>query len=185
MRNRQPANLPAALLTVATLVLAAGCGGPAGPTGTAAGSDAPTTPDTRRAEAEQAGLAAYAGYLDALRKAESDGDPHDPRLAQYLADPLLTRVRLAIRDAKEHGAMRTGKLVSDPTVTEVSLDTVPATVQIQDCLDSTGYRLVNRETRKVVRGSAGGRHVATATAVRYADGRWLISEGAVHEEQPC
>ncbi len=81
--------------------------------------------------------------------------------------------------------MRTGTLVSDPTVTSVSLDGVPATVEIQDCVDATGYRLVYTKTKKVVPGSGGGRHLATATATRYAADRWLISAGTAHEDQPC
>lgn len=81
--------------------------------------------------------------------------------------------------------MRTGKLVSDPTVTVVSLDTVPATVEIQDCLDATDYKLVYAKTRKVVPGTGAGRHLATATATRSSDGRWLISAGVAHEDQPC
>lgn len=154
-----------------------------------AATDRPAIADgPKRADEEAAGkaaLAAYAGYLDASRAANARSDPHHPDLPKFVADPLLTRVRLAIRDAKEHGAMRTGTLVSDPTVTTVSLDTVPATVEIQDCLDATRYRLVYTKTRKVVPGSGSGRYLATATATRYPDGRWLINVGVAHEDQPC
>lgn len=187
MRTRQLATLSTTLLVVATMVAGAGCGNrtgrgtPAGGTGAEAAASA----DAGAAAAEKSALAAYAGYLNASRKAESAGNPLDPELRKYLADPLLTRVRLTIRDAKEHGAMRTGKLVSNPTVTGVDLDSDPATVSIQDCIDATGYRLIYKKNRAVVPGSAGGRHLATATATRYPDGRWLINAGAVHEDQPC
>ncbi|MGI5146776.1 hypothetical protein ACQEVC_10385 [Plantactinospora sp. CA-294935] len=186
MRTRQPAYLWSALLAVALLVVGTGCGnrpGSAAPRGT--GPEPAASADARAAEAEKSALAAYAGYLAAVRKAELTGDPLDPQLRKYLADPLLTRVRLTIRDAKEHGAMRTGKLVSNPTVTAVDLDSDPATVSIQDCIDATGYRLVYKKDKKVVPGSASGRHLATATATRYPDGRWLINVGASHEDQPC
>jgi hypothetical protein len=76
-------------------------------------------------------------------------------------------------------------MVSHPVVTDVNLTSVPATVSIQDCLDTTGYRMINAKTKKVVPGSASGRFVATATASRYADGRWLVNEGAAHPDQPC
>ncbi|XLD89137.1 hypothetical protein QCD66_01045 [Polymorphospora sp. A560] len=112
-------------------------------------------------------------------------DYQHPDLRKYLADPLLTRVRLAIRDVKDNGAMRTGSLVSDPTVTFVDLDAVPPTVSIQDCLDGTGYKLVYAKNRKEVPGTASARYVATATANLYPDGRWLISTGAAHPDQPC
>jgi hypothetical protein len=82
--------------------------------------------------------------------------------------------------------MRTGKLISDPRVTAVSLDTVPATVTIQDCIDASGYRMVYAANpKKLVPGHTAGRYVATATASLYGDGRWLISAGVAHRDQPC
>ncbi|WDZ87971.1 hypothetical protein [Micromonospora cathayae] len=175
---------------VALVVIGSGaaCGTDPEQSGRATTGRAPTATEDRKAAeaaAEKAALAAYAGYLAASRTASARSDPHHPDLAKYLADPLLTRVRLTIRDAKEHGAMRTGTLVSDPTVTAVSLDTVPATVEIQDCLDATNYKLVYAKTRKAVPGTGSGRHLATATASRYPDGRWLINVGVAHEDQPC
>ncbi|WP_433393929.1 hypothetical protein [Micromonospora sp. KLBMP9576] len=164
------------------------CGADEPATTRAATADDPPSP-TRGAVDEQAArkaaLTAYAGYLAASRTASGRSDPHHPQLSRFLADPLLTRVRLSIREAKEHGAMRTGTLVSDPTVTSVSLDSSPPTVEIQDCLDATGYRLVYAKDRRVVPGSGGTRHLATATATRYPDGRWLINAGAAHEDLPC
>ncbi|MEV4753685.1 hypothetical protein AB0J86_01005 [Micromonospora sp. NPDC049559] len=174
------------MIGIAAVMSACARPGPAGDLLSAGGSSRSTpSPDAGTESATKSALAAYAGYLAALREAELAADPHHPSLRKYLADPLLTRVGLAIRDAKEHGAMRTGTLVSDPTVTAVNLDTVPATVSIQDCLDATGYRLVYVGNRKVVPGSASGRHLATATATRYPGDRWLISAGSTHEDQPC
>jgi hypothetical protein len=142
--------------------------------------------DAGEETAKQRALAAYAGYLEAARIAEAIPDPNHPGLEKYLADPLLTTVRVAINDVKEHGAMRTGKLISDPRVTAVSLDTVPATVTIQDCIDASGYRMVYADNRaKTYPGHAAGRYVATATAALYGDGRWLINSGVAHRDQPC
>ncbi|TNH30767.1 hypothetical protein FHG89_05825 [Micromonospora orduensis] len=144
-----------------------------------------TDPDVERQAAEKAALAAYSGYLAASRTASVRSDPRAPELSRFLADPLLTRVRLSIHEAKEHGAMRTGTLKSDPTVTAVSLDAIPATVDIQDCLDTSAYRLIYAKDKRVVPGSGGGRHLSTATATRYPDGRWLINSGSTHRDQPC
>ncbi|MEU1591036.1 hypothetical protein [Micromonospora sp. NPDC005710] len=143
------------------------------------------TSDVDRRAAEKAALDAYSGYLAASRTAGLRSDPRAPELSRFLGDPLLTRVQLSIRDAKEHGAMRTGTLKSDPTVIAVSLDAKPATVEIQDCLDTTAYRLVYAKNKRPVPGSGGGRHLSTATATRYPDGRWLINSGATHRDQPC
>jgi hypothetical protein len=187
LRTQPLGRFSAALLAIVAVGSGTACSATdpsAAPTPRAAGAR-PASTDPETAAAVKSALTAYAGYLAASREAERSGNPLHPDLPKYLADPLLTRVRLAIRDAKEHGAMRTGTLISDPTVTDVSLDTVPATVSIQDCLDATGYRLVYRKDNSPVPGSANGRYLATATATRYADGRWLISAGAAYEDQPC
>ncbi|MBQ0905758.1 hypothetical protein KBX63_27840 [Micromonospora sp. U21] len=188
MRGRQLRRAAICLLAVVAAVPVTACGSgreaverPA----PARGDEQQADPDAGRRAAEKAALDAYSGYLAASRTASRRSDPHAPELSRFLADPLLTRVRVSIREAKEHGAMRTGTLKSDPTVTSVSLDSAPATVEIQDCLDASGYRLVYAKDKRVVPGSGGGRHLATATATRYPDGRWLINSGAAHRDQPC
>ncbi|MFI9642646.1 hypothetical protein ACIG87_21725 [Micromonospora sp. NPDC051925] len=175
-------------LVIAAMVgVTAGCGDPPETSTAPAQRPASDTRQPTEAEraAERAALAAYAGYLDASREASQVSDPRHPKLTKFLGDPLLTRVRVAIGDARRHGAVRTGTLRSDPTVTSISLDSTPPTVEIQDCLDATDYRLVYRKDKRVVPGSGGTRHLATATASRYPDGRWLIDSGAAHEDQPC
>ncbi|MEH1057059.1 hypothetical protein V6U89_17890 [Micromonospora sp. CPCC 206171] len=188
MRTRHPRRWTTCLVIATVVGSAAGCGSgsetAAGPAARKATAEPRHSAEEERA-AERAALAAYSGYLTASREASRDSDPRHPALARFLADPLLTRVRVAIGQARTHGAIRTGTLRSDPTVTSVSLDAAPPTVEIQDCLDATGYRLVYAKDRRVVPGSGGGRHLATATATRYPDGRWLISSGAAHEDQPC
>lgn len=181
-----PAPRSASAIAVIALLSALAACGSAPPATDSGAMTAPTSsadPDT--AAATQSALDAYSGYLAAARTAESIPDPNYPGLKKYLGDPLLTRVRTTIRDIKEHGAMRTGKLISDPRVTAVSLDSVPATVTIQDCIDATGYAMVDAKTKKKVAGHSAGRYVATATASRYPDGRWLIDSGASHRDQPC
>nr|WP_230417202.1 hypothetical protein [Micromonospora tarapacensis] len=178
----------AGLVAAATVGTTTACGGAQeASTTTAPERDRPAGSQraTEQAAAEKAALAAYAGYLAASRTASRRSDPQEPELTRFLADPLLTRVRLSLRQAREHGAVSTGKLRSDPTVVAVDLDAEPPTVEIQDCLDATGYRLVYLANERVVPGTRGSRHLATAVVTRYPDGRWLISAGAAHQDQPC
>jgi hypothetical protein len=188
LHTRHSRRWTSCLLSLAVLGASAGCGADR-ETAPGPRTDHDATPAVHSDAAEQAAgkaaLAAYSGYLKASRAASARSDPTHPALARFVADPLLTRVRLAIREAKEHGAMRTGTLVSDPTVVSVSLDADPPTVEIQDCLDATGYPLVYAKDRRVVPGTGGGRYLATATATRYPDGRWLVNVGAAHQDQPC
>lgn len=173
----------ASAVLVALLVGACSSSGGASPPVAAPSTAASAGPDAEAAS--KAALAAYAGYLAASSEASADPDPAHPALARYLADPLLTRVRDTVRDLETHGAMRTGKMISDPRVSALDLTADPPTVSIQDCIDSSGYKMVYTESKKPVPGTAGGRYVATATATRYPDGRWLISHGAIHQDQPC
>lgn len=177
--------LASAAVAVALTAALAACGSEPPSTAAFDYPDTASTANPETAAATKSALAAYAGYLSAARKAEAIPDPNYPDLKKYLGDPLLTRVRTSIRDIKEHGAMRTGKLISDPRITAVSLDSVPATVSIQDCIDATGYAMVDKKTKKAVPGQAAGRYIATATASRYPDGRWLIDSGIAHRDQPC
>jgi len=188
LRTRHSHRWKICLFSLAVLAASAGCGTepeaatrPLG--GSSAAPAAHSTVDEQAAG--KAALAAYSGYLAASRVASARSDPGHPDLTRFLADPLLTRVRMAIREAKEHGAMRTGRLVSEPTVVSVDLAAHPPTVEIQDCLDATGYQLVYAKDRRVVPGTRGGRYLATATAARYPDGRWLVRAGAAHQDQPC
>ncbi|MEU1752347.1 hypothetical protein ABZ436_06800 [Micromonospora matsumotoense] len=187
MRTRHSRRWTTCLVIAVVAGATVGCGDPPETTAAPAPRPASDTRQSTEAErtAERAALAAYAGYLDASREASRASDPRHPKLTRFLADPLLTRVRVAIDATRQHGAIRTGTLKSAPTVTSVSLDSAPPTVEIQDCLDATGYRLVYVKDKRVVPGSGGSRHLATATATRYPDGRWLISTGAAHEDQPC
>ncbi|WP_433530652.1 hypothetical protein ACQPYA_00420 [Micromonospora sp. CA-263727] len=188
MRTRQLSRWTAGLVAVAAVGTTTACGGaPEAATPTAADRKEPASArrDVDQQTAEQAALTAYSGYLTASRRAGRHSDPQHPELTRFLADPLLTRVRLSLRQAREHGAVSTGTLRSEPTVTSVNLDANPPTVEIQDCLDATGYRMVYVANDRVVPGTRGSRHLATATATRYPDGRWLISTGAAHQDQPC
>ncbi|MEU6021155.1 hypothetical protein [Micromonospora sp. NPDC047134] len=189
MRARQLSRWTAGLVAVATVGATTACASPPEATGGPLPDRSRTTGDERAAEekaAEKAALKAYAGYLTASRAASRNSDPQHPELTRFLADPLLTRVRLSLVQARANGAISAGTLRSDPEVISIDLDGKPPAVEIQDCVDATGYRLVYvADKKKVVPGTRGTRHLATATATRYPDGRWLISSGSAHPDQPC
>ncbi|MDG4794940.1 hypothetical protein [Micromonospora sp. WMMD1082] len=189
MRARQLSRWTAGLVAAATVGTTTACGG-------AQEASTTTAPERGRpvgaqraadeAAAEKAALAAYSGYLTASGTASRRSDPQAPELTRFLADPLLTSVRFNLRQAREHGAVSAGTLRSeDPTVVSMNLDATPPTVEIQDCVDASGYRMVYLADDKVVPGTRGSRHLVTATAIRYPDGRWRINAGAAHQDQPC
>ncbi|MFI5840185.1 hypothetical protein ACIA8K_10820 [Catenuloplanes sp. NPDC051500] len=174
-----------AVLGLAGVVSA--CGGQEGPA--PASLDGPpsaaSTETTERSAAAEAAMAAYTGYMDAAQKASAIPDPRYPDLRKYLADPLLGRVQAGISLLQREGAIRQGRLVTNPTVTVVDLESTPRTVQIQDCVDGTDYKMVYKTTRSAVPGKQNVRYVATATATFYPELGWLVSQGLSHEDQPC
>ncbi|WP_051799614.1 hypothetical protein [Catenuloplanes japonicus] len=146
---------------------------------------AASTETTDRSKAADAALAAYTGYMDAVQKASAIPDPRYPDLRKYLADPLLGRVQAGVSLLQREGAIREGRLITNPTVTVVDLESAPKTVQIQDCVDGTDYKMVYKTTRSAVPGKQNVRYVATATATFYPELGWLVSQGLSHEDQPC
>ncbi|WP_229705911.1 hypothetical protein [Micromonospora sonchi] len=188
VRARQLSRWTAGLVAVAAVGTTSACGDPPEVT-VGTGKDRVKAIGAERAAderaAEEAALEAYAGYLAASRTASRQSDPQHPELDRFLADPLLTRVRFSLLQAHRHGAVSVGTLRSDPTVISVHLDGKPPSVEIQDCVDATGYRMVYVKDRKAVPGTRGTRHLATATATRHPDGRWRISAGTAHQDQPC
>ena len=185
--SRLRVRLSVGLLCFLLAVPLAGCAGQAGPTPVSV-VDGGTAMPVDPAEVEKASrlaLAAYAGYLEAARKASGVPDPMAPELRKYLADPLLTKVRLGIRELDDKGAIRTGRLTSNPTVAEVDLVSNPKTVLIQDCIDATDYKMVYKKDKSKVPGPSSGRYVATATASFYPKDGWLIYDGASYPDQPC
>ena len=171
------------VLTGAVSACGGGLEGPAPVSLDAPPSPAPTGGGERSAAADAA-LAAYNGYMEAAQKASAIPDQRHPDLRKYLGDPLLSRVRAAIGLLEREGAVRQGKLITNPTVTVVDLESNPKTVHIQDCVDGTGYTMVYRTTRSAVPGKRNVRYVATATVTLFPEG-WLVSQGLSHEDQPC
>ncbi|MDR7278868.1 hypothetical protein [Catenuloplanes atrovinosus] len=181
--------VPAILATLAMAVAVSACGsGLEGPTPVSldATPSAAPTGDTERSKAADAALAAYQGYMDAAQKASAIPDPQYDGLREFLADPLLARVQAGISDLRQEGAIRQGRLIINPTVTLVDLESTPKTVQIQDCVDGTDYEMVYETTRSAVPGKRKVRYVATATVTYYpVQASWLVSDGLSHEDQPC
>ncbi|MDP9799754.1 hypothetical protein J2S43_008266 [Catenuloplanes nepalensis] len=178
----------AILASLAILAAVSACGGGLeGPTPVPVGAapSSAATGDTDRSKAADAALAAYNGYMDAAQKASAIPDPRHPDLRKYLGDPLLARVQAGIDLLRREGAIREGRLITNPTVTVVDLESTPKTVQIQDCVDGTDYKMVYETTRSAVPDKQNVRYVATATVTLFAGEGWLVNQGRSHEDQPC
>lgn len=173
---------------------AAPAGSPAGAVTTPAGSPSPT-PDPFEAAAAAEIFAAYQGF----REAEIALNAHPPEpgaaaaaLAGYVAEPLLSRLNGHIYLLYVNDLARAGESTVEPELAELHLDEEPAWATIRDCLDTTGWRLVDRETGQPASADSvvglyaaePGRHPRVLTAVRYDVG-WRIEDSAWQRDETC
>lgn len=175
---------------VATVMLLVACGsngpGPAPSTEPATGATAtqtPTPPDGDGGGAAT-GLDAYRGMWQAYQEAIAIPDPEYPELARYAQDSALEVLVNGLRSVQEQGLVGTGDVELNPRVTALILASTPPRTEIEDCMDTSGSRLVKQDGSPY-EDNPGGRRLATATAVQLADGTWKISGFAVRDVGTC
>jgi hypothetical protein len=142
--------------------------------------------DPKVADATGKALAAYNGYREAMVAAEAAADYNNQDLPKYVADPLLTQAKGDLYLKQQQGYVMTGRPQWSPQVTTVNVTIRPYTVQITDCLDTTGWDTVNKATGKsvAVPGQA-KKYVVTSEAKQYDDGRWLIDQSTADRSHLC
>jgi len=180
------------LVLVAALA-AAGCTGksapPAARPSAAAGSASPTpSADPNVAAARQEAITAYNGYFQAYAAASAAGNPDDPNLATYAADPVLSVTRHNIRvDFADTGKVQVGVPKVTVTVGKVDLVGQPATVTLNVCLDYRGLSLAYKSNHSPVPNSAltGDPYTGSAVVTRFTDGRWLVTQATSSRDTPC
>jgi hypothetical protein len=152
----------------------------------------PTT-DPAAAEANDQLLAAF----DAFRRTEVavQADPEPAHLAQdqlraHLADPLLAVTLFEVEMMHHRGLVREGEPAWEPAVVDLRLDDTPPTATIRDCLDASGWRLINE--------AGGGPASTDGLPARFAldryvmefdamlvDGQWLFDDARVERGEQC
>lgn len=193
----------AAALTLLLLGSAA-CGGdesPAEPAGSpatvATTKSAPAAPTLQPAEAAalEEIFAAYYGFRDV--EIALNADPPAPdvaaaALAGHVVEPLLSRLNGHIYQLHVNGLARAGESTVEPELAELHLDDEPAWATIRDCLDTAGWRLVDRATGQPapagtvvgLYAAEPGRHPREFTAVRYDTG-WRLEDVAWQRGESC
>jgi hypothetical protein len=129
----------------------------------------------------------YRSFLE-LEKALSAEPPSAAesyeRLLAYATGVLHGRVLLGLNTLRAHDLARSGQPRSNVTVVDIDLDGPVPRATIVDCLDTTGWRLVDRAGDPVepvdapaeLYGVSPGTFVRTVQATRHDDGRWLLND---------
>ncbi|MEV2279433.1 hypothetical protein AB0I72_28035 [Nocardiopsis sp. NPDC049922] len=133
--------------------------------------DEPTpTPPTLTAPAnpspqEEAALDAYRGMWAVVVEGSHEGAVGHPGLDGYASGQALEFTSAMLR-----GVVATGEPSMDPEVVDRDLTGSAATVSVEDCIDDSGWHIVDTATD----GPSGSRLV-TATVVS-TDGQWLVDD---------
>jgi len=186
-----------AVVTMVVVVGAAGCSD--GPDQPFEWPDDPTsgpvsTVDPAEAAAIEEILATFDGFRRAEVAVQADPEPAYlalEQLADYLADPLLGSVLFDVDTMHRRGVVRAGEPTWRPEVTGLRLDGSPPTATVRDCLDTTGWRLADRQGGQATAESVGlpvqfepDRYVMEFSARRFDD-RWLLDEAKVERGERC
>jgi hypothetical protein len=145
-----------------------------------------TPTDDARTAAERKATAAYNGYWESYVAAAAKGDSTSAEFVKYVADPLLTELRIAIKQAVDMGISYKGRPTWTPRVSAVNLAKQPYTATIEDCFDSAKWEAVYTKTGKsaVAPGQA-TRYVITSTVKLFDQKGWLLTDSRADRSRTC
>lgn len=122
---------------------------PSTPATSASSTPTPSSADPEAA-ATDALLADYQLYLDEVTKAYSKASTDGTQIKKYATGSALATVQSEMKVLDKAGQVITGKPVSAPKVTSISLHRKVPKATITDCMDVSGWKLVERDTKKEV-----------------------------------
>jgi hypothetical protein len=172
------------------LLVVAGCGGsdrpasPAAPTfPTSFASSVPTDPtqDTRAAV-----LAAYRGMWQAYDQAGRPpaANPDYPGLASHTTGEARQVISEQLRTFQEQGLVFSGELVSSPRVTALAPPRRPESARVEDCMDTSGWRVVRADGRPY-EDQPGGHRLIFADLEPTSEGVWQVTGLAIGSVGSC
>jgi hypothetical protein len=137
-------------------------------------------------DASTRAIAAYNGYWDTFVKAAANPAAPTPDLATYVADPLLTELRLTLRQIRDQGIVYKGRPTSSPRATSSNTTTAPFSVAIEDCFDSTDWVPVySANGQSAAAPGQASRYVITSTMKLFDANGWLVVETAADRGRAC
>lgn len=142
------------------------------------------TVDPAEEQARQDILEVYDSFREASITAAATADYESTELAEYVAQPLLGEMLNSLQQMSEAGIHNTGRPTWSPTVTALRLDTSPPSATIEDCLDITGWLVVDDNGEPLPAPSGLTRYVVVVQAKQVSD-RWYIYETVANRSQAC
>jgi hypothetical protein len=114
----------------------------------------------------------WQAYDEALRIP----DPSSPALSRYATGEALRVLVSGLTSVKDKGLRGAGSVTVSPRVTEFSPAQEPVRVLVQDCMDSSGSRLVRASPGPPYTDTPEGRRRCVAELRRQGDGSWKVTK---------
>ncbi|MFE2326054.1 hypothetical protein ACFXD5_19365 [Streptomyces sp. NPDC059385] len=178
--------LAAAAIAATIAVVTTGCTkAPKAPPATSSPSASPS-PSADPQEAEKtAALGVYRAFWDASLKAYSTGSMKNTGMESVGTDKAYAKVQATQIYYRDNGFVMTGAPILSPKVSALDTAAEPPKASITDCIDSTNYIQVEKESGKPVGTlDKNRRHVATYTALKIG-GAWQIRDFEISRDQLC
>lgn len=114
-------------------------------------SSASSSPPTESADLdESAALAGYKASWDAQVEAYAQASSKDTELTKTTSLKALAKIESDLMAMKKNGRITVGKPSIAPEVTSVKQEKGRTVATVTDCVDISGWTLVDKETRKEV-----------------------------------
>jgi hypothetical protein len=122
-----------------------------------------------------AAVAAYERYWRTVAEATTIPDPNYPELDEVAAGQALESARSLVQGGVDENRIGTGYPSHTAEVTEVYPTADPTELAIADCMDSTGWLVLDADSGEPIPDEEYGTSKVSALVER-VDDRWLVTE---------
>ncbi|MFG2299176.1 hypothetical protein [Streptomyces sp. NPDC048603] len=110
----------------------------------------------------------------------------DPELSRYATHKALADIQSTLFWYQQKSTLMRGAPTHAPVVNKLVTAGDPLTAEITDCVDSTGYDKVHKDSGKLAAAPSGPRrHVVVSTAQRTRTGQWQIYTSSIERDRTC
>lgn len=190
MTDRHLPRTVTALLSVLAALALTGCATAGGQVSqiasapTVAAASASPSPDPAQAATAQI-LAAYTGMRQAQEQAEAAGTTQNVSLSAYAGGKALVDIVSAVGEDAARDWVMVGIPLLDPKVTALDLNGTPPTATITDCMNVSGWHLVDQFTGKDVTAPATHSSFLSVSQAQLGSDGWRITQTEVNRSNPC
>lgn len=144
------------------------------------------SPSSDPQEAQKAALlSVYRAFWDAQLRVYTTGTMKDSGIEKVGADKAYTKIQATRDYYVSNSLLVKGAPVLSPSVTTLDTAAAPPSATITDCLDTTNYTKVDKESGEPVQTvDSNRRHVATYSALKIG-GVWQIRDFDISRDRTC